>query len=425
MAALLINPQFAPGKLSAHPPGAGPSDAELAAMLEAPGRRRTRLADLSPTLHCSIIGTCLSTGELRQIVAKTKGRDLGDLGDHDIHGEGVRLAGRSDNAGKLVQKALDKRHQAAINRFAKARTAEEVTALWDEAKRAGDIPGAYWASLSHPAATDALVKAVFADVHMLSHLVGAANRADIRRLTQLEEEKSALERKLAKSQAHIQTSDATIRQLDAALAAAAARENQRTDTAAPTEDDAEAAALRRLVGELEDRLRNEAARRLRAEEKLDQSRRREAEADQARAAAEERAAAVARELAALEAHLADDEAEADETATTPLPAGLATLLYVGGRPGQVHRLRQFADQAGIALLHHDGGVEDRPGLLAGLISRADAACFPVDCVSHDAVAAVKRLCRQADKPYLPLRSVGLGSLIAGLARLAHEPVQAA
>jgi hypothetical protein len=424
MGVLLTKPLFQPGKLAGHPLG-GPSDAELTAMLEAPARKRTRLADLSPTLHCSIIGTCLSTGELRQIVGKTKGHDLAHLGDHDIHGEGVRLAGRTDNAGKLVQKALDKRHQAAINRFAKARSVEDLTAFWDEAKRTGDIPGAYWATLSHPAATDALVKAVFADVHMLSHLVGAANRADIRRLTQLEEEKSALERKLAKSQAHIQVSDAAIRQLDAALAAAVARESQRAGDAAPAGDDTEVAALRRLVGELEGRLRTEAARRLRAEDKLEQSRRRAVEAEAACAEAEERAAAVARELAALEAHLADGETETSDAEPAMLPAGLATLLYVGGRPGQVHRLRQFADRAGIALLHHDGGVEERPGLLAGLISRADAACFPVDCVSHDAVAAVKRLCRQADKPYLPLRSAGLGSLMTGLAKLAHEPVRAA
>lgn len=410
---LLFERPSLPGRLSDKPFHRPLSDAALAQMLEAPARKRSRLWELSATLHCSIIGTCLTTAELRQILAKTRGPEPRDLTEHEIHGEGVRLAGRHDGAGKLLQKALDKRHQATINRFAKAETASAVEALWDEAKRAGEIPGAYWATLSHPASTDALVKAVFADVHMLSHLVGAANRADIRRLTALEAENAALAQKLHKSQSHLQTADATIRQLDAALAAAVARAGgtEPSDTA-----DAERAALRRLVGELEARLQTESARRLRAEERAEQARRTQAEAETAAREAETRSTYLAAELAVFERQASD---ERDDGNPAPaLPQGLSTLLYVGGRPNQVHRLREFTEQAGIELLHHDGGIEDRAGLLAGLVSRADAACFPVDCVSHDAVATVKRLCRHAGKSYLPLRSNGLGSLVVGLAKLA-------
>jgi hypothetical protein len=123
---------------------------------------------------------------------------------------------------------------------------------------------------------------------------------------------------------------------------------------------------------------------------------------------------MAQELTALEARLVPEATDPD----TPVkPDGLSTLLYVGGRPGDIHRLRRFAAGLGLMLLDHDGGVEDRAGLLPGLVSRADAVCFPVDCVSHDAALAVKRLCRQAAKPCLPLRSTGLGAFMAGLARL--------
>jgi hypothetical protein len=66
------------------------------------------------------------------------------------------------------------------------------------------------------------------------------------------------------------------------------------------------------------------------------------------------------------------------------------------------------------LLHHDGGVENHPDLLAGLTSRADVVLFPVDCVSHEAALSVKRLCRQAAKPFIPLRSSGATSLLAAL-----------
>ena len=417
MISLLGSPSLrpsAPSRLSVAPATSAVSDDELAAMLTAPAKRRSRIWELAPNLHCSIIGTCLTTRELRQIVGRMTGRDVAALDEHEVHGDGVRLAGRHDDGGKLLQKALDKRHHAALNRFAQARTVDAVAGLWDEAKRAGEIPGAYWAALSHPAATDKLVKQVFADVHMLSHLVGAANRADIRRLTALEKENTELERKLEKSRSHIQASDATIRQLDAALAAAIARAN---DQPAATAPDDETAALRRLVGEMDGRLRSEAARRLRAEQRAEKAQRDLADSDAARHQAEVRATALAEELAALEAEISPSELVRQEPAQ--VPSGVRSLLYVGGRPGEMQRLRAFADRSAIELLHHDGGIEDRTGLLAGLISRADVACFPVDCVSHDAAASVKRLCRQAGKPYVPLRSVGIGSLLAGLGRLGH------
>ncbi len=40
--------------------------------------------------------------------------------------------------------------------------------------------------------------------------------------------------------------------------------------------------------------------------------------------------------------------------------------------------------------------------------------FPCDCVSHDAVCNVKKLCRQLMKTYVPLRTSGLAPLMAAL-----------
>jgi hypothetical protein len=91
-----------------------------------------------------------------------------------------------------------------------------------------------------------------------------------------------------------------------------------------------------------------------------------------------------------------------------------TLLYVGGRPAQIGHLRALAERFGAALLHHDGGVEERSGLLPGLVSRADTVLFPVDCISHAAMLAIKRLCRQIGKPLVPLRSAGLAPFCAYL-----------
>ena len=88
-------------------------------------------------------------------------------------------------------------------------------------------------------------------------------------------------------------------------------------------------------------------------------------------------------------------------------------------------MRTLGERHGAQLLHHDGGIEERSGLLEGLVSRADVVMFPIDCVSHRAVGIVKRLCRQAAKPYLPLRSSGISSFIAALDRVNVSAIEIA
>jgi hypothetical protein len=373
--------------------------------------KRRKIWDLSGTLHCSIIGTCLSAAELRQILTKVKLAASG-ASDHELHGQGVMLAGRRDGAAKLLNKALDQRHRLAIKQLDRAEDEAAVRVLWREAVQRGEIPGAYWAVLTHPATTQPLVREVFGEVHMLSHLVGAANRADIRRLCVLEAEKDALDAKIARQQAQLRdaivTRDARIDELGRALAMQVGAQ-----PAAPpgTGDEAsERAVLLRLVGDLERRLEHEAMLRQRAERSAAAADSNLAEERRSRLAAERREHDLRQELDAIEASAAP--ALPDGIAAADL-GGLA-LLYVGGRPNQVGHLKAAAEGAAAQFLHHDGGIEERGGLLPGLISRADAVFFPVDCVSHDAMSLVKRLCRQAGKPYRPLRSSGLGSFLAAL-----------
>src|SRR5260370_5087467 len=163
-------------------------------------RRRTAIWDMHHSMHCSIIGTSLSTSEIRRLLIKLGVHGAESASDHDLHKQGVTLAGQAQGGGKFIQKALDRRHEAAIKQFAKAQDECALRLLWDDAVRRGDIPGAYWAVLSHPAATDAIMRNTFGDVHILYHLVGAANRADIRRLCQLEQQNAALSAKLEAQQ---------------------------------------------------------------------------------------------------------------------------------------------------------------------------------------------------------------------------------
>src|SRR5262249_59369705 len=97
----------------------GPSEGE--------GRNgRYRIWDLHTSLHCSIIGTCLTQGELRRLLRRLKVDGAETAGDHDLHMLGVLLAARPREGAKLLQKLLDNQHRLAINRFRKAKEQDEV-----------------------------------------------------------------------------------------------------------------------------------------------------------------------------------------------------------------------------------------------------------------------------------------------------------
>jgi hypothetical protein len=383
--------------------------------------RRSRIWELAETLHCSIIGTCLSNAELRHALARLGVNGIEAADDHELHVVGVMLAGRRDAGAKLLQRALDRRHAIAIKQYAKARDEEALRQLWDASMRSGDIPGAYWALLSHAAATEAIVKKAFQDVHMLSHLVSAANRADIRRLRQLEEEKGALTEKLHRQQQQLRdgftSRDETIRQLNKLLA----DHHSDGEPAANPADCREEDGARRVIVDLNRKLGQETTRRERLEQRLNAMSDGMRTLEASFQAVQGERDALRREIESLEDHIAGLLQPATGDGEAALDLSDRTILYVGGRPNQIPQLKALVERTGARFLHHDGGIEHSSSLLPGLISRADVLLFPIDCISHDAVATLKRLCRQLEKPYLPLRAASLATLASSLAGINRGP----
>jgi uncharacterized protein DUF2325 len=261
-----------------------------------------------------------------------------------------------------------------------------------------------------------MVKDVFGKVHMLSHLVGAANRADIRRLRQLEEDNAALAAKLERQQRQLRdgftSRDVSIRRLNDMLARAASQEAMVSSLEAAEDSK----AVKDALAELDKRLAHETSRRERLEQRLASASAALNEAERARTRAEGALATLQQELASLESRLGASWQSADAAADGLDLHGL-TVLYVGGRANQAPQLKHLVESTKGRFLYHDGGIEHSPTLLPGLVSRADIAVFPVDCVSHDAVGAVKRVCGQLGKRYLPLRTSSLTCLLAELSGL--------
>ena len=73
-------------------------------------RARSKLWELNASVHCSIIGTCLTTAELRRVMGKVLPGGVTASSDHDLHSQAVGLCLRQGPAAKLLQKALDHRH---------------------------------------------------------------------------------------------------------------------------------------------------------------------------------------------------------------------------------------------------------------------------------------------------------------------------
>jgi hypothetical protein len=131
--------------------------------------------------------------------------------------------------------------------------------------------------------------------------------------------------------------------------------------------------------------------------------------------------ALRRELDMVEQYFSDATAAPND----PIDLAGTSILYVGGRANQIPQLRALVESSGGQFLNHDGGLEQSLGQLPGLVSRADIVLFPADCVSHAAVAAVKRACRQTGTPYSPLRSASLACLMAALPPLQQTQLRAA
>jgi hypothetical protein len=368
-----------------------------------PGSQRLRTWQIPTTFHCSIIGTCLTAGELRQVLIRAGQDDARTATDHALHGRGVRLAGQHDQAAKLLNKTLDKRHEASIKRIPRQADEEELRTIWRQSFDRGDISGPYWALMSHPASPPALIRDIFGEVHMLSHLVGSASRLDIARLTQLEKHLEQVREKAERQELRLRAAadertnqQQRIHQLEErliqaeAIAASVTRSTRRPSFERAHPEDRYSTNLTQRLAETEEK-HGALQRSFEQLQDLNHAILRENEALEA----------------AVAAHLREDTGSVTQHTGGP-------VLYVGGRRNLFDRLRAYAESRNVDLLLHDGGMEDSTTLLPALVGRATTVLFPVDHISHAAVGILKRLCREQAKPYLPLRSAGLASFLAAI-----------
>jgi hypothetical protein len=380
--------------------------------------KRSRLGELDAHLHCSVIGTCLSTVELRRLIPKFCDLDRANATDLEIHEAAVELSIGDGRGCRAMQKLLDERYSGAVRQFAAARDPEELLRMWASARKSGDIPPAYWALMTHPEATVSVRQVAFGDLHMLSHLVGSANRADIRRLVSLEQENVELHDKLDKQQARLvelgSARDDAMRQSEELAARLAAFQKARPVFTAEGSDRPEtidAGQAGNTVASLRQQLELANSRCQAAEQRAARDREAAQALRDALAETLELLQTVQAECAALEA--ANAGTVRDSADQRPHLDGCRgkRLVYVGGRPGSNAVLKRMVETAGGQMQIHDGGLENRKGLLPALLPGADLVVFPVDCIDHDSMNTVKRICERHGVDYVPLRTASVASFL--------------
>jgi Uncharacterized protein conserved in bacteria (DUF2325) len=368
---------------------------------------------------------CLPIAAVRRLVDKALGGQA-VASDYELHcGVNSECRERGPIA-ELVQKELDGRYAAALRLTRPLKTTESLAAWWRAQTHGRDVPGALWSTLTHPRCNTALEEQVLADIHMIQHQNGAADRADLTRLEALHAENEVLARELGAAQQRCtQQAAEQARRLEASqaqLVRARAELIGRDTLIAGLQEDLralEAAVpslrsrdeLTRQVAHQIERLQDLERALLRSRHELERERHHSAEA-----------------LAALQA-LRSDFTEATASATTGAaqgPAGTHCLaeravLCVGGRVASLPAYRRLVEDVGGRFLHHDGGEEDKVARLDQTLDSADLVICQTGCISHNAYWRVKDHCKRTGKRCVFVENPSSASLKRALADLTPPP----
>jgi hypothetical protein len=341
-----------------------------------------------------------------------------DTPEYGIHGFFVDEAKQNSPLSKQMHRILDKKYNLAILKFSKAKSAEDIGRLWQESLDDGDVPGPYWAALTHKLLDEDVRNRIFGDVHMLSHLTGAVNHADIRSLRRLEDTNRSINEsldelrsahtrlsgELRQAKSSLRVKNEQIRELEAALF-----EKQRE-----LECQQDLAELQERNLSLEKKYDRLSSHNALLRRRLDSVKEENGKLRQQNDARQIQISSLTLEQQALEEDvlaLLANQGLCERPDGKCKERGLCgrAILYVGGRSNLVQHYRRLVEQRGGRFLYHDGGKQDNPHRLPELLLQANDVCCPLDCVSHDATMRIKRECKNTRTETHILRSSGLSS----------------
>ena len=410
-------------------------------------RARRKLWTVCRSLHCAIVGTCLTVSDVRSLLQRARLKLPDGVTDYEIHGLAVKACSDQDCApglAKLMNKTLDRKYAGLIRRAKGFGTDAELEAFWQDHADTAHVAGAFWTILTHPMTTEGLSQRVYGDIHMMSHLQGSAHRDDRKRLSQQDQELAEMRIKLKETRGRL---DLANRQND--------RDRQKIDDLSiqlkATQEGLQKAQrnlqlwqsgdmVADLEAQIEDLMRaltKQTNRAAALESDLittKNSLRAQTPATAPSVSADAKPLPLASHLFPA-SDLTSSNADADQMSVpsrAPMHAphprraiggGQAdhltgrAILYVGGRQNLLPHYRKAVQEVGGRFEHHDGGVECSMERLGSSLSQVDCVVCPIDCVSHNACQKIKDMCRKLGTEIRFLRAASVSALTEELETL--------
>jgi hypothetical protein len=354
-----------------------------------------------------------------------------DMSDYEVHVHFVGACGERNASSLAAQKALDRVHEGLLRRFARARSREDLGSLWQKILDEGEVPGGFWALVTRPLYDPGLTNRAYEDIHMLSHQIGAGQRADLKKL---EDTRVALERlrKDATEQQHRHQQAIANRDRRLATFQDQLAHTQEQLRVAKAREIELMTSLERLEGtKFEERLADIEKRARTAEQRAERLRSEVGIWKEACDSANARASAWHRDF--LESSAQCEEPERVRTPESSTCDGCTAadsldcpnlcgrrILCVGGRSHVIEHYREIVARCNGEFGHHDGGIEDKPQRLNAMLSSADVVICTIDNVSRDAYKRSKRFCKPSAKPCVLLRSSGVSTFARALEQVVGQ-----
>ena len=359
---------------------------------------------------------------LRRLACKVLGGEV-QAADYELHCFVGNDCKQRTRMAEAVQRELDRRFLLPLRHAAAAKSTAALADWWQQQAAAKDLPGALWATLTHPRCTPELELQVLGQVHMLQHQVGMATRVELARFEALIDENAVLARALASAQRR-STGQATEQaRLNSALQAELVRlrgQHMAAVSQLTTVRD-ELQSLRSAVPDLESRTSLVTRCAQQAERIVDLQR----TLQQARSDTGQAASSALHSATSAGASHSAPPVNGIVALSTVADAADAlanrAVLCVGGRTAGVPAYRRLVESCGGRFLHHDGGQEHNARQLESTLAAADLVICQTGCVSHNAYWRVKDHCKRTGKRCVFVETPSAAALQRALADVGTTP----
>ena len=378
---------------------------------------RRNISQLTSELICSVLGNCLTLYESKKLYLQLEIGSTPAKSEYEIHGKLVAIASVKGQAARVIHKFIDEKFQLDVRKFSKISNANEIADLWNESLQLGNISGSFWASITHPLCSNQILKEIYGYVHMRTHFVGSLDKFELKKYDELQVQSTDFEKEIQLikinhfEQTHsrdvkIQNLEKKVQDQQLELVSAKSLVSKPSKSFLNLEIENnnltnENSKFTNRVSSLEENLKKIKAQQIQSDSEIKSFQ--SANKD------------LLQEVETLELLIRSDfdSKDVDHNVKLAYLKG-RTFLYVGGTHQLAINIKNVASKMEFQCLFHDGGVEDRIGLLIGLINQAEIIFFPMNHVSHAAVSIIKSQADKTNKVYAPLKSSGLSTFLVAL-----------